>query len=297
LETNTVTCSMGTLAVGNSASVVIRVKARGQDGPITNTATFTSPQFDSSSGDNTATVQTTAVRAADLRVTKVDSADPIFVGGQTTYTMVVTNNIGWVTATGVVLTDNLPAGMTFVSATTSQGSLVTPPVGSTGIVTANLGSLAVGAKATVTVTVQATQAGVLSNTASVSGSESDQNTANNTVTQVTEVLTAMLSKVLLDSTTLVGGSNVCGSTNGTVYRTGPAPTGGTAVDLTVSSPLDQYASTTPTTVTVQPGNKTASFTVNTTAPPSQQSGLITATVPGTSVSRSLTVKKGTASCP
>src|SRR3712207_7451168 len=49
---------------------------------------------------------------------------------------------------GVVLTNTLPSSATFVSATTSQGSLVTPPVGSTGVVTANLGTVAPGATAT-----------------------------------------------------------------------------------------------------------------------------------------------------
>jgi hypothetical protein len=37
--------------------------------------------------------------------------------------------------------------------------------------------------------------------------------------------------------------------------------------------------------------------VTTSAPSAQVTGLITASVPGSSTSRSLTVKKGTAACP
>ncbi len=58
---------------------------------------------------------------SDLSVTKTDSPDPVTVGNNLTYTVTITNN-GPGGATGVVLTDTLPVGVTFVSATPSQGS-------------------------------------------------------------------------------------------------------------------------------------------------------------------------------
>src|SRR5689334_21089897 len=123
-----------------------------------------------------------------------NAPDPIFVGENTVYTTVVKNNSTVLGATGVVLTDTLPASMTFVSATTSQGSLVTPPVGSTGVVTANLGSLATGATATVTVTVKSTASVVIPNSATVSGNEGDPVASNNTAGATTTVKDAALLK-------------------------------------------------------------------------------------------------------
>ena len=59
--------------------------------------------------------------AANLSVTKTDSPDPIIVGENLTYTLVVIND-GPDESTGVLLTDNLPDNVEFVSATPTQGS-------------------------------------------------------------------------------------------------------------------------------------------------------------------------------
>src|SRR5205085_10932519 len=124
------------------------------------------------------------------------------------------------------------ASMQFVSATTTQGSLVTPPVNSSGIVTANIGTLAVNATATVTVTVRATQAGTITNTATASSNENESTPSNNSASQQTTVLTAALQKVLLVKQVLTGG---CENTTGQVYLTGPAPAGGLTVNLSTTS--------------------------------------------------------------
>ena len=55
------------------------------------------------------------VAMADLSVAKDDSPDPVTEGDDVTYTITLTNN-GPDAATGVLLTDTLPAGATFVSA-------------------------------------------------------------------------------------------------------------------------------------------------------------------------------------
>ena len=59
--------------------------------------------------------------SADLSVVKGDSADPIPGGNNLTYTINVANH-GPATSTGVVLTDTLPSGATFISATSTQGT-------------------------------------------------------------------------------------------------------------------------------------------------------------------------------
>ena len=52
---------------------------------------------------------------ADLGVTKSDSADPVTVGDQFSYTVTVNNN-GSDDATGVTVVDSLPSEVSYVSA-------------------------------------------------------------------------------------------------------------------------------------------------------------------------------------
>ena len=208
--------------------------------------------------------------------------------------MVLKNANGPINATGVTLSDTLPAGMTFVSATTSQGSLVTPPVGSTGIVTANIGTMAPNATATVTVTVKGASAGVQVNSASVSGNETDSNSSNNSATQSTTVkavVAVSLQKVLLAKQVLTGG---CENTTGNVYLTAPAPAGGVTVALSsnvtgVSVPSSVFI---PAGAMVSPA-----FTVTTNQVSAKQTGLLTATSGPNSVSRGITINVGSGTCP
>jgi uncharacterized protein DUF11 len=75
----------------------------------------------------------------------------------------------------VTVTDTLPASVTFVSATPSQGSCVRAGV----IVTCYLGSIANGGVATVAIVVKPTVAGGFTNTASVRASSTDPAAGNN----------------------------------------------------------------------------------------------------------------------
>ena len=94
----------------------------------------------------------------DLAVSKTDSPDPVAVGDLLSYTVTV-NNAGVGDATGVTLTDTLPASVTFASATPSQGSC-----GEAGlVVSCDLGDLGSGAGATVTIVVQPTATGTITN--------------------------------------------------------------------------------------------------------------------------------------
>src|SRR6185437_8610725 len=74
--------------------------------------------------------------STDLVVTKTASPNPGQVGVPLSYRITSTNT-GPAVATNVSVTDTLPAGLTFVSATTSQGSC-----SGTATVICNLGSLA-----------------------------------------------------------------------------------------------------------------------------------------------------------
>src|SRR5262245_46632514 len=96
--------------------------------------------------DPNESVVVAATQSANLAIVKTDSPDPVAPDQQLTYSITVTNN-GPLGATGVTVTDPLPNGVTFGSASLSQGSCGQ----AAGTVTCNLGSLANGAQATATI--------------------------------------------------------------------------------------------------------------------------------------------------
>lgn len=181
----TVTGALGSLAPSGTATVtIVATVGAGVTGNISNTATVTSTETDSNTANNSATQTTTLNQSIDLGITKVDTADPVIAGNNVTYTLTI-NNAGPSNATGVTVTDVLPTNLTFVSATPSQGTATN----ANGTITANLGNIANGGTATITVvaTVAGTFSGNLTNTATVTATQTDSNTTNNTATQSTTV--------------------------------------------------------------------------------------------------------------
>ena len=120
--------------------------------------------------------------AADLSLTKQASSDRVSPGAQVTYILTAAN-AGPDDAAGAVITDPLPAGATFVSATSSQGAC-----SGTDTVTCALGTLAAGAGATVTITVQTQSSGELVNQATVTSATPDPDLSNNTASASVLVL-------------------------------------------------------------------------------------------------------------
>jgi uncharacterized repeat protein (TIGR01451 family) len=99
-----------------------------------------------------------------------------------TYTITVTNS-GPAAAANTVVTDLLPNGLSYVSATPSQGT-----AGHSGnLVTASLGTIPSLGSATVTIVATATNAGAITNNASVTTSDVDGNPANNAGSAVTTI--------------------------------------------------------------------------------------------------------------
>jgi uncharacterized repeat protein (TIGR01451 family) len=123
------------------------------------------------------------VRLPDLAVTQTDSPDPVYVGSPLTYDVHVKNN-GAATAGGVTVSDNLPQGVAFDSATTSQGSCSQ----SGQVVTCAIGTLAPGDAANMQINVTPQAGGTITNVASVTSNEQDANTADNIAREDTTVI-------------------------------------------------------------------------------------------------------------
>lgn len=164
--------------LANGASVTLNITAtvlnEDQHLVITNTARIsqvTEPDPDSSNNIDTADIN---VSAADLAVSKTISnlAGPpyeAYAGQQVVYTITATNNDASNQVTNVEIEDVLPAGVTYVSSTTSQGFY------STGGNLWLAGTIATGDSATLdlTVSLNAPTAGIplgsiISNLASLS---------------------------------------------------------------------------------------------------------------------------------
>lgn len=139
-----------------------------------------------------ATLSVVNPSSADLSITKTASPNPGQVGVPLSYRIIATNN-GPAVATNVSVTDTLPAGVTFVSATTTQGNC-----NGTATVNCNLGSLAAGGSAIVTIVVTPSSAGQLTNSATVTGTEADSDPTNNTASATTLIQPAAPSPTMLD---------------------------------------------------------------------------------------------------
>jgi uncharacterized repeat protein (TIGR01451 family) len=143
-----------------------------------------------------------ATGSADLSLTKTDSPDPVAAGGALTYTIKVAN-AGPNAATGVVVTDDLPKGVSFVSAIPTQGSCavsankrkVTCKLGTIGVTVGPsytpTGPIYIPGVASITIQVAApSKAGTITNSASVGGAQKDPNPRNNSATATTRVVKA-----------------------------------------------------------------------------------------------------------
>jgi len=119
----------------------------------------------------------------DLSVSQTDTPDPVNVVSSLAYSLTV-SNAGPENATGVTLVDTLPAGVVFQSASASQGGCAETG----GIVTCALGDIAAAGSVAVNIVVAAPfTTGVISNSAVVSGNESDPIPANNQSVENTTV--------------------------------------------------------------------------------------------------------------
>jgi uncharacterized repeat protein (TIGR01451 family) len=139
-----------------------------------------------------ATLRVVSPTSADLSVIKTASPNPGQVGVNISYRITATNN-GPAAATNVSVTDALPAGVVFVSSATTLGACV-----GSGPVNCTVGNLAVGASAIITIVATSSAEGQIVNTASVSASETDSDSSNNSASATTLIQPAAVSPTMLD---------------------------------------------------------------------------------------------------
>ncbi|HVI73114.1 MAG TPA: choice-of-anchor V domain-containing protein, partial [Pyrinomonadaceae bacterium] len=166
--------------------------ATGLSTPVNNHSFNINAQSGSTTHLIPAALNVVSPTSADLSLTKTASPNPGQTGVNLSYRITATNN-GPATATNVTVVDTLPAGVTFVSATSTQGNC-----NGSGPVNCSLGSLAVGSSAIVTIVVTPSSAGEIVNTATVTASESDFDSSNNTATATTLIQAAAASPSMLD---------------------------------------------------------------------------------------------------
>ena len=197
-----VVCDLGDLGPGGLAAVeiVVEVLPGFEDSVASNTVIVGSPSgSDPDPGDNSDDEPVTIPPQVDLSVSKGGAGEVmvpgnppgiavlpnlVSAGGRLTYTLSV-QNAGPNTATGVTLTDTLPAGVGLVSA--SGASCVETPPG----VVCSLPDLASGAGVVVTIVVDVdadvADGATLLNEATVTAAEEEANPADNTDSQQTDV--------------------------------------------------------------------------------------------------------------
>lgn len=181
--TTVVTCALGNLVVGSTATVLVNVTPTATGYNINNTVKV-SADGNVNSGNDSATATNTVyppLVLADLSVTTTAAQNPVPRRSNIVYTVNVKNS-GPDTAQDVLLSDTLlDSSASIASYTVTHGTCTN----SGYYMSCNLGSMANGATATLTLTVKPRYAISnlkYTNAASVSSKMQDSNSANNYAT-------------------------------------------------------------------------------------------------------------------
>lgn len=176
-----IVCNLGTMLPNAPTIITVVVTTLPTfSGVITHTASALGTDPDANLANNTVIVPIPVILSADLRVVKLDSLDPVSIGGSLLYTIVVTNG-GPSDASNVVVSDTLPTQLFFVSASTACSG--------TTVITCALGALTANSTAliTIAVTTDPNARGVIVNPATATASEFDPNLLDNSGVQTTTI--------------------------------------------------------------------------------------------------------------
>ncbi len=236
---NMVSCMLGLIGTGGSVPIsIVATVDSGQTATISSQFDVSTEDTESDDQNNSEMEDTGVETSADLTVTKTDSPDPVITGESLTYSLSAMNN-GPSDATSVVVTDMLPAGVSFVSSTPSicfqKGDLF-----------CSIGDLAQGESSnfTIDVTVNAPP-GQISNTATISGSQSDPTPGNDSAEESTTIDPAVdLTVNVVDSPDpVIAGNDL--TYNVTVMNLGGGEASSTVLDVTLDAGLSFVSASLP----------------------------------------------------
>jgi large repetitive protein len=229
--------SVPTLAAGGAATLVISAVVNTN---VASTATAqvisanqadvdSTPNNNLEAEDDQQSVQI-AIPTADLSLVKTASTTTPNVGQEVTFTVIVSNS-GPSGASGVIISDVLPAGLVFASANVTQGDFA-PTTGRWTV-----GTLAADSTATLTLVARVTTPGVKTNTAQIIAADQfdpDSTPANNVATeddQASVQVTPQRIDLSLTKTTNRPRPNVGEEVTFTLTVTNAGPNGATQVQV------------------------------------------------------------------
>jgi uncharacterized repeat protein (TIGR01451 family) len=169
----------------------------------------------------------------DLKISMADAPDPIYAGETLTYQLTITNT-SLIVAPGVVVTDTLPAGVSFVSTTPSQGTC-------DDHVICDLGSIEGGANATISILVNTTLDGVITNTAEVGSLAYDSYIETNIGQATTEVSPSADLSITMQADPEIVKPGALITYDLWIINLGPSVGTNTSVGLTLPEEVDFYS--------------------------------------------------------
>ncbi|WP_122818849.1 DUF7507 domain-containing protein [Nocardioides pantholopis] len=196
------TWTIGSLAVDGTATYdfVLDTTAAGTFTNVASLATVSPVDINSANDSASATVDV-RIPAADLAIVKGVSPEEAVVGDTVTYTVTVLNR-GPDPVTGVYVTDTGPEGVTVLESTPSQGTVDVPGA------RWNVGTLASGGSATLTVTARLDTAGTKVNLVTVDAPLLDDPTpADNESTATVTTLAPAVDVGVTKSVAAAGGGS------------------------------------------------------------------------------------------
>ncbi|MBV8546746.1 MAG: DUF11 domain-containing protein [Acidobacteria bacterium] len=242
----TVTCTASAFDVESETRFIISVKTApgAPSGSISNTATITSTTSDANTSDNSSTaitgINAASAASADLSIDSMAGSSSAAAGSTFSF-QIAASNIGPSTGHHVQITDAVPANATFVSATVSDPlgvfACTTPAAGATGTITCSALTLDVRSASdqptfffTFRINDGVGAGTLLTNTASISGDETDPNSSNNSASRSTSVTSQAASA---DVSVATSGSGDTFSV--TVFNAGPNDAAGVTLTDAVPS--------------------------------------------------------------
>jgi uncharacterized repeat protein (TIGR01451 family) len=269
-----VTCtSAGPIAAGTPVVITLTVNPTAA-GSVTNTATV-STTGDTNAANNTGSFGPTTIGGvADLSISKTHAPITFTVGTPATYTITVANVGGAATTGTITVTDNLPAGLSLTGASGAGWTCGGAPT----VTCSSAGPINAGGNSVITLSVNPTVAGSVTNTASVTGG-GDTNAANNTASDPTTInapipgaISASLSTASVTPASIPADNTTMATLTVTLMTNGGTPAVGATV--TVASSLSGLV------ITQTSGNPTGANGVATFTIKGTTGGTATLTITG-----------------